>query len=81
MKKFQTGVRGYHLDDESEAKMRDTMKYLPSDQDQLDILALITKLANEYPVKKTPIPANPGVAVGVFGRIPFIHDTQIADSP
>lgn len=60
MKKFQTGVRGYHLDDESEAKMRDTMKYLPSDQDQLDILALITKLANEYPVKKNPDPSEPG---------------------
>lgn len=52
--KFQQGIRGYHPDDESGAKMRKAVSYLGSEQEKLDILALLVELANKYPVVKNP---------------------------
>jgi cytochrome c553 len=50
--KFQQGIRGYHPDDESGVKMRKAVSYLASEQEKLDILALLVELANKYPVNK-----------------------------
>lgn len=52
MKKYREGIRGYHPDDETGAKMR-AMTLRPESEKQLrDIIAYITTLSEEYPVEK-----------------------------
>lgn len=50
--KFQQGIRGYHPDDEGGSKMRQAVANISSEQQKLDIMALLTELAETYPVTK-----------------------------
>ena len=54
LEKFEKGIRGYHPDDESGAKMREAVSYVSTNQDKIDILALLSNLAKKYPVVKSP---------------------------
>jgi len=46
-KKFAQGIRGYHPDDESGAKMRKATEYLTDDQEIKDIMHYISSLSEE----------------------------------
>lgn len=50
--KFEHGIRGYHPDDESGHKMRESVAHISNHQDKIDILALLSGLAQKYPVSK-----------------------------
>ena len=57
MEKYLKGIRCYHPDDETGAKMR-AMALRPESNEQLkDIIAHITTLSKEYPVQKMKLGA------------------------
>lgn len=58
LNKFEKGIRGYHPSDASGDKMREAVGYIGSNQDKIDILALLSKLAKKYPVIKNPTNKN-----------------------